>query len=125
MFKVEACSNDFFLSSKLGIQMIALSDIVLIAAISLVLMYWWQTRGLKEIAYQNARAHCAKMGVELLDQAVFLRKFWFKRDDNGTLKGWRSYYFEFTTDGETRYMGRIILLGPQVTHIELEPHRLN
>jgi len=36
----------------------------------------------------------------------------------------RSYRFEFSTVGDIRYSGIIILKGLQVSHIELEPHKV-
>jgi hypothetical protein len=63
------------------------------------------------------------MDVMLLDDAVYLRGLWFKRDDNGSLRVWRRFMFDFTVTGEERYQGRIIMLGPRIVHSELEPHR--
>lgn len=102
-----------------------LMDLVLIFGLLLLMLLWWQSRGSKEQAYQAARHYCHKMNVELLDQAVYLRRFWFKRDEHGTLKPWRSYYFEFSVDGSDRYFGRVIMLGQYIQKIELEPHRLH
>ncbi|MFC3151677.1 DUF3301 domain-containing protein [Litoribrevibacter euphylliae] len=102
-----------------------LVDLVVIFALLLCMLLWWQSRGSKEVAYRAARSYCHKMDVELLDQAISLRRYWFKRDDNGTLKPWRSYYFEFSVDGSDRYQGRVIMLGQQIQKIELEPHRLH
>jgi len=61
--------------------------------------------------------------VMLLDDAVYLRGLWFKRDDNGSLRVWRRFMFDFTVTGEERYLGRIIMLGPRIVHSELDPHR--
>jgi hypothetical protein len=101
-----------------------LIDLVIIFCLLLGMMLWWQSRGAKEIAYQAVRRYCHKMDVELLDQAVYLRRFWFKRDETGSLKPWRSYYFEFSTDGHDRYYGRAVMLGSLIQKIELEPHRI-
>lgn len=105
--------------------MYELTDLVLIFILLLLMTLWWQSRGSKQRAYHAARTYCHKMDVELLDQAVYLRKFWFKRDSNGTIKPWRSYYFEFSVDGDERYFGRVIMLGQQIQKIELEPHRIH
>jgi hypothetical protein len=63
------------------------------------------------------------MDVLLLDDAIYLRGLWVKRDDRGQLRVWRRFLFEFSTTGEERYTGRIIMLGQTITHMELEPHR--
>ena len=50
------------------------------------------------------------MDLQLLDESVALRALWFKRSPDGQLR-WRSYNFDFTSTGDDRYQGRIILLG--------------
>lgn len=87
--------------------------------------YWWKARAVKEVALRTAKDHCRKMGVMLLDDAVFLRGFWFKRDADGRLRIWRRFLFEFATTGEHRYTGRVILLGWRVQSVQLDPHRID
>jgi hypothetical protein len=38
---------------------------------------------------------------------------------------WRRFLFDFTSTGEERYTGRIIMLGQRIQHMELEPHRFS
>ena len=61
----------------------------------------------------------------LREDAVFLRGLWFKRDDQGRIRVWRRFLFDFTSTGEERYTGRIIMLGQRIQHMELEPHRFS
>ena len=63
--------------------------------------------------------------VQLLDENVYLRRLWFKRNDLGKLSLWRAFYFEFTVTGGDRYYGRVIMLGSRITQVELDPHRLH
>jgi len=79
----------------------------------------------RESAFVAARRHCEEMNVQLLDQNVYLRKVWFKRDDRGHLCLWRAFYFEFTVIGDDRYLGRVIMLGSRVTAVQLDPHRFH
>lgn len=79
----------------------------------------------RERAFIAARKHCEEMGVQLLDQNVYLRRIWFKRNDAGRLCLWRAFYFEFTVVGDDRYIGRVILLGDRVTAVQLDPHRFH
>lgn len=65
------------------------------------------------------------MSLQFLDESVGLRALWLKRDDNGQLRVWRRYLFEFSSTGEDRYRGKVIMLGLRITHTELEAHRLN
>ncbi len=89
------------------------------------LMLWWNAQGIKQIALQATRAYCKKMDVQLLDDGVVLHGFWLKRDGGGSMRLWRSYDFEFTSTGNERYSGQVILLGRFVEDIRLDPHRLN
>ncbi|MEE8057973.1 MAG: DUF3301 domain-containing protein, partial [Pseudomonadales bacterium] len=78
-----------------------------------------------QIALQVTKKYCKKMDVQLLDDGLVLRGFWLKRDSRGSIHLWRSYNFEFTSTGNDRYSGQIILLGRFVENIHLDPHRLN
>ncbi|MEQ9545343.1 MAG: DUF3301 domain-containing protein [Marinobacter sp.] len=89
------------------------------------LWYWWRAKAIKDFVLQAARNYCKKMDVMLLDDAVYLRGLWFKRDETGRLRVWRRFLFDFTYTGEERYVGRVIMLGPRILHMELEPHKLN
>ncbi|MDX1633589.1 MAG: DUF3301 domain-containing protein [Marinobacter sp.] len=87
--------------------------------------YWWRAKAIKDFVVSAAHQHCQRMDVMLLDDAVYLRGLWFKRDQDGHLRVWRRFLFDFTATGEERYLGRIIMLGRRIEHIELEPHRFN
>ena len=102
-----------------------LADLFLIFIVVTVLCLWWKAQGAREIALRAVKEHCQQMDVQWLDQHVALRGFWFKRNREGRLCGWRAYRFEFSSTGDERYEGRVILLGRQVESIELQPHRLH
>jgi hypothetical protein len=104
---------------------IEFSDLLWFTLICLFLWYWWSAQKIKEIALNAARKNCKDMSLQLLDENVGLRALWVKRDDNGQLRLWRRYMFEFSSTGEDRYLGKVIMLGLRVTDVELQPHRLN
>lgn len=101
-----------------------LTDLFWLTLLLCACYYAWHAHGMKEIALAATRKHCRQMDVELLDDTVVLRGFWFKRDGGGRLHMWRSFVFEFTSTGEQRYSGRIVLLGNRVEDIQLEPYRM-
>ena len=105
--------------------MFDLGDVLVFCLFIILLMLWWNAQGVKQVALDATRAYCKKMDVQLLDDGVVLRGFWLKRDNRGSIRLWRSYNFEFTSTGNDRYAGQIILLGRLVENIHLEPHRLN
>ena len=102
-----------------------LNDIALILLCLTGAYWWWRAHAVKEIALRITRSHCRAMEVQLLDESVVLRGFWFKRDAHGMLRIRRSYLFEFTSTGDERYNGCIVMLGLGIETIQLEPHRLN
>ena len=53
---------------------------------------------------------------------MVLRGLWPGRDQHGNLAWRRRYEFEFTSTGETRHRGLLILIGSSVRSLELEPH---
>lgn len=101
-----------------------LSDLFWLTLIVLLLLHWWQSLKIKEVALKAASLHCKELDLQLLDQSVYIRGIWLKRDDQGKIRIWRSYLFDFTATGDDRAKGRIALLGPQVTGITLEAHRI-
>ena len=105
--------------------MFTLGDLFVAAVFVLLILLWWNAQGAKQQALQATRSYCQRMDVQLLDDVVALRGFWFKRDGGGSIRLWRSYNFEFTATGHERYTGRIVLLGKRIEHIQLDPHRLN
>lgn len=78
----------------------------------------------REIAFIAAKVHCQKMNLFLLDEYVALNGQWLKRDEQGKVKAWRSYQFEFSSTGDERYNGKVIMLGKKVLSIQLEPYRI-
>jgi len=105
--------------------MIDLSDVFWVAVLALGVWYWFRARGAKDMAYKAAKSYCKGIDIEFLDESVVLRGFWFKRDSKGMVRTWRSYFFEFSSTGDDRYKGKIILLGNKVESIQLDIHRLN
>jgi hypothetical protein len=103
-------------------------DLTAVFWLTLIVMfvyYWRRALIAKEQAFVAAQRHCEAMQVQLLDQNVYLRRLWFKRDGRGRLCLWRAFYFEFTVIGDDRYVGRVIMLGNRVSEVQLDPHRMH
>lgn len=86
--------------------------------------YWWRAKAISDSVLTVARRHCKTMDVMLLDDAIYLRGVWFKRDHEGRMRVWRRFMFDFTSTGEERYQGRVIMLGSRILNIELDAHRI-
>ncbi len=98
-------------------------DLMLCAVLVFTVYYWWSASGIREIALAATKFHCQNMDVQLLDECIVLNRLWFKRDEMRKIRVWRSYRFEFTSTGDSRYHGRIILLGSKILSIQLDPYR--
>lgn len=99
-------------------------NLFLICVLLLIGYYWSSSMKAREIAFRAAVAHCRKMEVMLLDDYVALIGQWLKRDELGRVKVWRSFQFEFSSTGDERYHGKVIMLGGNVLSIQLEPYRI-
>lgn len=102
-----------------------LESLFWLSLILLVIYYWWRSQKVKEIALKHTIKQCKELELQLLDSNINLRGLWLKRDTDGTIKIWRSYNFEFSSTGDERYIGKVVLLGHKITNFELAPHRLN
>ena len=105
--------------------MFDISAILWLTFLSFVAFYWVHSLRTKEIALAAAEKHCAEMQVQFLDQSVYLKRMWIKRNDGGQLNLWREFYFEFTVNGDDRYFGRVTLLGKKTIAVQLDPHRFH
>ena len=101
-----------------------LNDIILIGIIYLTYLYWFNAQKAKEIALETARAHCLAMEVQMLDDYVALNGIWLKRDKLRKMQLRRTFLFEFSSTGNERYNGTILMLGRHIESIYMEPYRI-
>ena len=105
--------------------MFNLFDAFLLIVLIFGAIYWTSAQRVKQIALAAVKKYCLKMDVQFLDQSIVLRAIWLKKDSRGNLHIWRSYVFDFSSTGEDRYTGRIVLLGRSIESVKLEPHRVH
>jgi hypothetical protein len=101
-----------------------LNDIILICFICLAYGYWFNAQKAKEIALGAAKAHCLAMDVQMLDGYVALNGICLKRDKLRKMQLRRSFLFEFSSTGNERYNGTVLMLGRGVESIYMEPYRI-
>ena len=99
-----------------------LSFILWIAFFVVLASFWWQSDKMRSLALSMVRRHCHDTNLQLLDQSVMINGIWPQRDETGALRLRRKYKFEFTSTGEQRYQGVIVLLGITRVHLELEAY---
>ena len=85
--------------------------------------YWWLTMRSKELAKQAGKQACDRYKVQFLDETVELKKVWIRRNETGRIEFCRLFFFEFATDGAMRYQGRVLILGQQISNVEMDAYR--
>lgn len=102
-----------------------MSKVITILLLGFAAYYWSQTQKLKALAIQAVRRRCREAGVQFLDHTVVHHRRRIRRDEQGRLGLEREYLFDFTSTGESRYQGKVILFGKSVVGIELEAFPIN
>lgn len=102
--------------------MLTLSLLVWLGLGVALVSFWWHSDGVKTRALAAAQQRCRDEGVQLLDHTLVISKVKPRRDDQGSWCLQRDYRFEFTSTGEQRYQGSIVMVGRRLHRLELEPH---
>ncbi|HDS1734927.1 MULTISPECIES: DUF3301 domain-containing protein [Pseudomonas] len=102
--------------------MLTLENLFVLMVLATGGAWLWHNHGLREKALARVKQHCAKLDLELLDDAVALKRIGFVRDANGRKRLARIYNFEFTVTGEQRHPGTVTQFGAHTMQIELAPY---
>lgn len=103
--------------------MFGLLELLLLALLGLLAVYWWQSGYFQARARALADAHCRRLGLQFLDQGMVITAVWPVRGNDGKLQLRRRYQFEFASLGDRRYRGEVTLIGVALQSIELEPYK--
>lgn len=87
-----------------------------------VISFWWRSDKIKHDALAHVLRYCKNQNLQLLDQTLVLRGVWLVRDQKDSLIFRRRYSFEFTSTGEVRYQGRVVLYGAILHRMDLEAY---
>lgn len=88
--------------------------IVLLAAIVWV---WIDALRARDAALQACRRLSERLGVQLLDETVALRRLRPARDRDGRVRLRRHFRFEYSESGHERRQGEAVLLGCRVESV--------
>jgi hypothetical protein len=96
----------------------------IIVLIALFLLFWFLWSGIrsKEIACDAGKLHCQQHAVQFLDHTVERRKLRLTKDSRSNPCWYRSYHFEFATNGQHRYQGKIEMYGHHLQSIKMDPY---
>jgi len=85
-------------------------------------LFWTDSLRARERALQAGRRACERYGVQLLDETVVFASLRLARDEDGRMRLKRTYSFEFSDTGDNRRRGAIVMLGPELADLQLEPY---
>jgi hypothetical protein len=93
-------------------------------AIALVLGAWlfYEALRAREAAVRATRDACRRQGLQLLDDTVHGTRLRLARDAEGIVRVRRTFEFDFSEDGFNRRSGRVVMLGPNLETLQLEPY---
>lgn len=90
--------------------------------VAAVISFWWRSDKIKHDALAHVSRYCKKQNLQLLDQTLVLKGVKLGRNENGSLIFRRKYSFEFTSTGEVRYQGQVVLYGASLHRMDLEAY---
>jgi hypothetical protein len=93
-----------------------------IIAIAAGVFLWLDSLRARERAVAAGRAACRRYDLQFLDDTVSFARMRLARDEEGQLRIARTYTFEFSDTGNNRRHGAIVMLGGELTDLQLEPY---
>ena len=102
-----------------------MSKVITLLGLVAIGWYWSYTQKLKQLALNASIKCCNESDVQFLDHSVVMHRFTFLKNETNHWRLIREYRFEFTSTGENRYTGRILLQGHHIVKTELEPYTIN
>lgn len=82
--------------------------------------FTWEGIHVRELAMQIARESCSINNVQLLDGTATPAGFAIKRGMSGRWGIQRTFLFEFSSTGDNRLKGRIVMDGKRRKFLDLE-----
>ena len=99
----------------------SLYEIIALLLLALIVWLFWQTRSMAELAKQAADQHCEHLGLQLLTVARVKLKP--SRNSRGNFCWQAVFQFEFSSDGNSYYLGTIVINGDKVISIDTPAYR--
>ncbi|MDH5424535.1 MAG: DUF3301 domain-containing protein [Gammaproteobacteria bacterium] len=88
----------------------------------LVTAYWIDSVKVKELARKAGALACKKHDVQFLDNTVVKCKTGLRKHHANLVTIERQYTFDFSTDGEQRESGIIIMAGHHLIEVHMDFH---
>lgn len=97
-----------------------MSELALLLFLGIVVLLWFESRRVQEIAVARCRQACRQAGVQFLDDIAPAWRMKLARDADGVLRLRRSYTFDYGTSLGERRSGSIVMLGRTPVTIEFD-----
>jgi hypothetical protein len=102
-----------------------MSTLAILALLAGVSWFWLDSLRAREIATEICKAACSRSQVQLLDQAVALKRIGVRWSVNG-LRLRRVYGFDYSEEGMGRHSGSLVMLGTDLEELSMGlPSRLD
>jgi hypothetical protein len=104
-----------------------LSEILIIGLLGGLVGLWFDGTAAREAGIAAVRKICRADGLQLLDETIALRSLKLQRNEDGRLRLYRIYEFEYSDTGDNRRCGSVHVLGhkPTVINIGIRPAPLH
>jgi hypothetical protein len=94
------------------------SGLLLLVVLAALIWFWQNTLYLRELALRAAQDVCLHQQLQLLDATVILQRIVLRRSA-GRLLLQRTFQFSYSSDGDDRNTGFVIIAGNHVEQVGL------
>jgi len=98
-----------------------LLTLILLFASAIIIIQFWRLRSIAEHMVEYANQYCNKHGLQYISLARTSSKFTAYK---GKLDWQLRYQLEFSSDGESGYLGTIVCHGKHVIQVDLPVYRV-
>lgn len=98
--------------------MLDMPVLFMLIALGALIWFWQDTLRVRELALQAAHDVCNRQGLQLLDATVTLQRVLVKRTAGRPVLQ-RTFQFAYSSDGDNRHSGFIIIAGNHVEQVGL------
>lgn len=99
-----------------------MGEIIPLLLLALLVWLWRDNLGAKELARHSGKRACHEIDAQFLDDTVELKKLWLTRGPKGSVQICRLYFFDYSSDGNQRTQGRIVMLGHRVWEVQMDAY---
>lgn len=101
---------------------LSLLELAALLALGALGWYWFDSLRAREVGVAAARRACVREGLQLLDETVIGRGLRCVRDERGHLTLRRVFEFEYSSSGDDRYPGAVVVESGTVVLVDVSSH---